>query len=194
MEREADIPRLHIQTLAALNYCVETARRDAAYACLCDTGMGEWPESHDERRKIYRKCISLVNAVIAAAERSAPGKAKPRQTLSEKPLLHLLNLIRQQVQTLNSIAEHVYNVGAEAEVLAEHLGIDVFHKLEETCRSFAVHEQAALRALKDTLGIGRELIETNTSQRKRRFAADELRRYQKAYDEYRRHYSGGCVK
>ena len=184
-----ETPRLHIQTLAELNYCVETARRDAAYDCLCNVCTSEWPESHQQRGMLYSRCVMLVNAVIAAAERSVPVRTKPRQALSEKPLLHLLNLIKQQIQTLNSIAEHVYNVGSEAELLAELLGVEIFRKLEETCRSFDGHERAALKALNETLGIGRELMRANTAMRKSAFAPDDLRRYDKAYEEYKSHYS-----
>ena len=181
--------RLHIQTLAELNYCGETARRDAAYDCLCNACSAEWPESHQQRGMLYGRCVMLINAVIAAAERSVPVRTKPRQVLSEKPLLHLLNLIKQQIQTLNSIAEHVHNVSSEAELLAELLGVEIFHKLEETCRSFDGHERAALKALNETLGIGKELMRANTLVRKSGFAADDLRRYNKAYDEYKSHYS-----
>ena len=187
--QHTEIPRLHIQTLAELNYCVETARRDAAYDCLCSACAVEWPESHQLRGRLYRRCVMLINAAIAAAERSLPVHTKPRQALSEKPLLHLLNLIRQQIQTLDSIAEHVYNVSSEAELLAELLGREVFRKLEDTCHSFDGHERAALKALNDTLGIGRELMCANTVVRKADFASDDMRRYNKAYEEFMKYYS-----
>ena len=138
---------------------------------------------------LYKRCIMLVNAAIAAAERSVPARTNPRQALSEKPLLHLLNLIRQEIQTLDSIAEHVHNVSSEAELLAELLGHEVFRKLEDTCHSFDGHEKAALKALNDTLLIGRELMNANTSARKSSFGADDTRRYNKAYNEFKKHYS-----
>lgn len=193
MEREDHLPRLHVQTLAELNYCVDTARRDAAYACLCDAAMVEWPSEHTERRKMYRRCVVLINAALEATEHSSRGKKDPRSALSEKPLLHLLNLIRQQLETLHSITVHVRNVGDEAEVLAEHLGEDVFRKVEQACFTFLEHELAALKAFRDTLGIGRTLVEANTSGRLEHFTVDEKRRYEKAYNEYMAHYSGEVI-
>ena len=66
---------------------------------------------------------------------------------------------------------------------------EIFRKLEDTCRSFDGHERAALKALNETLGIGKELIQANTLVRKSSFGPDDLRRYDKAYEEYKSHYS-----
>lgn len=181
--------RIHAQTLAELNHCVGTARRDAAYACLCElASRDKWPESRPQRVVIYDKCLTLVQEVLDTTERSSLLNSNPKLGLADKPILHFIHLLQQLLQTINSLAGHVENVQQEAGVLVEHLGKDIFTLLEKSCKDFENHEFMALNVLKSTLTVGTSLIEANSAKRRESFSEDDNRRYKKALSEYQEHY------
>lgn len=181
--------RIHGQTLAELNHCVGTARRDAAYACLRELARRRnWPSSRSERALIYSKCLTLVQEVLDTTARSSLMYCNPKQAIWDKPVLHFLRLLQQLLQTLNSLAEHVENVRQEAGVLEEHLGEQTYNLLESTCKDFEHHETVAQVAMRKTLDVGRNLVESNSSKRRELFNEDDKRRYNKAFREYMEHY------
>jgi len=114
--------------------------------------------------------------------------SSPKQGLWDKPVLHFLRLLQQLLQTLNSLAEHVENVQQEAGVLAEHLGEETYNILESTCKDFENHEILAQMAMKKTLKVGQNLVQSNSAKRRESFTEDDNRRYDKAFQEYKTHY------
>lgn len=181
--------RIHAQTLAELNYCVSTARRDAAYKCLIElASLDTWPGSRSERAVIYQKCLHLAKEALDTTTRSSLMYCNPKQGLWDKPIIHFLKMIQQLLQTLNFMAEHVESVQNEAEVLEEHLGNDTFSLLKDTCDVFEDHEKRVQVVMKSTLNVGQNLIAAYSTRRYETFSEDDKRRYDKAFKEYLEHY------
>ncbi len=180
---------MHAQTLSELNHCVGTARRDAAYACLCQlVEQSSWPQDRKARAAVYGRCLALAHEVLETSVRYSLMFCNPKQALWDKPVIHFLHMLQQLLQTLNSLADHVGNVQSEAEVLQEHLGSEVYSMLASTCNDFEHHERIAGYALRKTLVVGQMLVEKNSAKRRELFTEDDKRRYKKAYDEYLLHF------
>ena len=181
--------RIHAQTLAEMNHCVGTARRDAAYMRLCELAGGEgWPEGSAERKAFYAECLALVREVLETTRRSSLMFSDPGQEVYDRPLLHFLHLTDELFQTVSLLAEHVHTVRSEAEVLSEHLGAEAYSNLENNCADFERHERMAQGTLTGTLLVGQTLLKADTERRRQMFSEDDCRRYDKAFAEYVRYY------
>ena len=77
----------------------------------------------------------------------------------------------------------------ESDALSEHLGKNTYSLLQSTCKDFEHHEEMLLEAIKKTLEVGKGLIAANTLHRRQSFSDDDVRRYDKAFAEYTKHYS-----
>ena len=118
-------PRVHAQTLAELNHCVGTARRDAACLRLAEIIEQEnWPEDRNERARLYATCIMLVEQAMDATRKSTLVLSNPKQALADKPTLHFLKMLDQLLNMLKLLVEHVGSVMSEAGVLSEMLGAE----------------------------------------------------------------------
>ncbi|MBR4673981.1 MAG: hypothetical protein IKP00_05895 [Victivallales bacterium] len=185
-------PRIHAQTLAELNHCVGTARRDAACQRLGEIIEREkWPEDREERAKLYARCLVLVEQALEATNKSTLLFSNPKQALGDKPLIHFLKMLDQLLNMLKLLAEHVGSVMNEAELLSEMLGAETYSILQTTCEDFEQHEQMAQQVLQSTMKIGKEMVQRNTEIRRQFFSADDNRRYEKALSEYTMHYREG---
>ncbi len=181
--------RIHAQTLAELNHCVGTARRNAAFIHLGEVAQpGPWQETCQGRYAMYACCLELIQEVLATTEKSSLMHCIPKHGLWDRPVLHFLHLLQQLAQTLSYLAGHVSNVKEEAELLAEHLGQDTFTQLKATCNDFERHEKTTLQAFLHILTVGATLLNDNSAKRCRLFSADETRRYNLAFAKYRNYY------
>ena len=84
--------RIHAQTLAELNHCVGTARRNAAFTHLGEIAQpGPWQETCKGRTAMYGCCLDLIQEVLATTEKSprpqlsAASDASSR-VVSDRPL------------------------------------------------------------------------------------------------------------
>ena len=189
MPMTQNTPRVHAQTLAELNHCVWTARRDAACQRLNDIIKREnWPENRNHRVQLYASCIMLVAEALEATTKSTLVLSNPKQALADKPLIHFLKMLNQLLQMLKLLAEHVGSVMNEAGLLSEMLGAGTYTVLQTTCEDFEQHEQMAQQVLQSTMKIGLEMVQRNTDSRRQSFSAEDIRRYDKALAEYTRHY------
>ena len=184
-----NIPRVHAQTLAELNHCVWTARRDAACQRLSDIIEREnWPEDRDRRASLYSTCIMLVAEALEATNKSTLVLSNPKQALADKPLIHFLKMLDQLLKMLKLLTEHVGSVMNEADLLSEMLGNETYSILQTTCEDFEQHEQMAQQVLQSTMRIGLEMVQRNTNIRRQSFSSEDSRRYGKSLAEYTRHY------
>ena len=184
-----NIPRVHAQTLAELNHCVWTARRDAACQRLSDIIEREnWPEDRDRRASLYSTCIMLVAEALEATNKSTLVLSNPKQALADKPLIHFLKMLDQLLKMLKLLTEHVGSVMNEADLLSEMLGNETYSILQTTCEDFEQHEQMAQQVLQSTMRIGLEMVQRNTDIRRQSFSSEDSRRYGKSLAEYTRHY------
>jgi hypothetical protein len=182
-------PRLHAQTLAELNHCVGTARRNAAFLRLGELGQpGAWQEDNGQRSAMYGCYLDLVQEVIKTTEKSSLMHCLPKHGLWDRPVLHYLRLLQQLALTLSSLASHVANVKEEAELLSEHLGPDTFAQLNATCADFEQHEKTTLNVFLRVLSIGSTVITDNSAKRCQQFSEDEQRRYDLALGKYLHYY------
>lgn len=181
-------PRIHAQTLSEMNHCVGTARRDAAYACLCELAVRDWPADVKTKQKIYSNCFMLAKEVLESMKRSTLMYSDPRQEIYDRPLFHYLHLIDEWLQTISMLYEHVQSIRNEADVLSEHLGAEAYGSLERSCEELEKHGVLARETLVNTLDVGRSLVKSNSDKSKQSFSEDEMRRYDKAYAEYMKHY------
>lgn len=185
---ESEQPRIqHAQTLVEMNHCVGTARRDAAFSCMEDfANSGLDLTNVDERIKQYCMCVHLINEAMEATKRSS--LVNDRQWIWDRPAMHFLTLLSELIHTTLSLARHVYMVDQEAEVLSEPLGEATHELLVTTCRQFITTERAAYRSFMRMLTVGRALLESSTAKHSEHFTADQKRRYDIAYGEFKRHY------
>lgn len=185
--------RIHAQTLAELNHCVGTARRNAAFTHLGEIAQpGPWQETCKGRTAMYGCCLDLIQEVLATTEKSSLMHCIPKHGLWDRPVLHFLHLLQQLAQTLSYLASHVASVKEEAGLLAEHLGQDTFTQLNATCEDFEQHEKTTLDAFLHILAVGATVINDNSAKRRRLFTADETRRYDLAYEKYLSYYRSRC--
>ena len=189
MPMTQNTPRVHAQTLAELNHCVWTARRDAACQRLSDIIEREnWPDDRNHRAQLYDRCIKLVAEALEATTKSTLVLSNPKQALADKPLIHFLKMLDQLLKMLKLLAEHVGSVMNEAGLLSEMLGAETYSILQTTCDDFEQHEQMAQQVLQSTMKIGLEMVQRNTDIRRQFFSTEHTRRYAKALAEYTRHY------
>ena len=181
--------RIHAQTLAELNHCVGTARRNAAFSHLGEvTQPGLWQETSKGRSAMYACCLDLIQEVLVTTEKSSLMHCIPKHGLWDRPVLHFLHLLQQLAQTLSYLASHVASVKEEAELLAEHLGPDTFTQLNATCKDFEQHEKTTLKAFLHILTVGATVLNDNSAKRCHLFSADETRRYNLAFEKYLNYY------
>ncbi len=185
--------KLHARTLAVLNHCVGTARRDAAAEQLFRFTERVLPIGDQGTRRVdYEKCLLLIRDILTATQRSSPILYNPRLALADKPVIHFLRLLRQLFQTVHSVASHIEAVQTETQLLNEHLGEEGFETLLGTCQDFANYEVHAWNAIRKIAPVGQLLLQNNSRKRQDAFTPQENLRYQKAYAEYTRHYSELC--
>ena len=181
--------RIHAQTLAELNHCVGTARRNAAFTYLSEIAQpGPWQETCNGRHAMYACYLELIQEVLTNTEKSSLMHCIPKHGLWDRPVLHFLNLLQHLAQTLSYLSGHVSNVKEEAELLAEHLGQDTFTQLQATCNEFEQHEKATLQAFWRILAVGATVLNDNSTKRSQQFSADETRRYNLAFEKYLNYY------
>lgn len=185
--------KLHARTLAVLNHCVGTARRDAAAEQLFFFTERDFSTRDQTLRMAdYEKCLLLIRDILTATQRSSPILYNPRLALADKPVIHFLRLLRQLFQTVHSIANHIEAVQRETQLLNEHLGEDGFQTLLGTCQDFENYEVHAWNAIRKIAPVGQLLLQKNSRKRQEAFTSQEHLRYQKAYAEYTRHYGEVC--
>ena len=186
----------HVQTLVGMNHCVSIARRDAAYKCLLDytsaTDDALREESISKRLESYERCSALLHEAIMATKHASVGY--DRQGVMDRPAVHILRLLTALMNTLQSLATHVYMVQEEASILSDPLGAVTLSLLVNTCRDFEANERMARYSFCEMLNVGRQLLETSSQNHKDSFSTDELRRYGIAYEEYVNVYSDPSYK
>ena len=92
--------RLHAKTLAMLNHCVDTARRDAASLELFRLAEATAAENPAQRAKRISRCLQLVQEITSATQRSSPILYNARLALADRPVLHFLHLLEQLLRTM----------------------------------------------------------------------------------------------
>ena len=185
--------KLHARTLAVLNHCVGTARRDAAANRLFQfTERDQWPQDQGLRAAVYEECLRLIRDILESTQRSSPILYNPRLALADKPVIHFLRLLQQLFQTVQSTANHIDAVQKEAKLLNEHLGDEGYRTLLGTCKDFENYELHARSAIRKIAPIGQLLLQNNSQKRQDAFSPQEKLRYKKAFDEYTRHYGELC--
>ena len=176
----------HVQTLIDMNHCVGIARRDAAYQCMMDftnsTANGLREESSSKRLEAYDRCAALLREAIQATLHASTG-LEPHDIM-DRPVVHILKLLNALMSTLRSLANHVYMVKGEADVLSEPLGEGAFSLLVSTCKDFEANERMARYSFCEMLNVGRQLLENSTQTHQKYFSEDEMRRYMIAHQEY----------
>ncbi|MBP5638555.1 MAG: hypothetical protein J6X55_03690 [Victivallales bacterium] len=190
MENKRNIQ--HVQTLVDMNHCVSIARRDAAYRCMMDfttstSGDALREDSIVKRLDAYDRCAALLREASMATKHATIGY--DRQGLVDRPAVHILRLLTALMNTLQSLASHVYMVQGEAEILSDPLGAETYSLLVNTCRDFEANERMARYSFCEMLNVGRQLLETSSQNHKANFTEDETRRYNITYNEYVRLYS-----
>ena len=177
----------HVQTLVEMNHCVGTARRDAAFDNLEEYCKNKLVSTRLKQRKYaYAYCLYLVNEALAAAEHSALMEEK--QGILDRPAMHFLKLLQDMVSTMEALENHVMMIEQEAEVLHEALGDDIHKLLCKSGEQFTLTEKGAMKSFIAMLDVGKELLKASTQSHREHFSADDERRYNLCYDEYRRHY------
>ena len=178
----------HVQTLVEMNHCVGTARRDAAFDNLEEYCTSKLVSARVKQRKhAYAFCLYLVNEALAAAEHSA--LIEERQGVLDRPATHFLKLLEEMARTMEALANHIMMVEQEAEVLHEALGDNVHRLLSESCKQFVRTEKTATKSFISMLAVGKELLKMSTKSHREHFSADDERRYNLCYNEYKRHYA-----
>ena len=186
----------HVQTLVGMNHCVSIARRDAAYKCLldytsaADNALRE--ESIARRLDSYSRCSSLLHEAVLATKHASIGY--DRQGVMDRPAVHILRLLEALMNTLQSLATHVYMVQEEASILSDPLGEVTLSLLVSTCKDFEANERMARYSFCEMLNVGRQLLESSSQNHRVGFSADELRRYEIAFSEYVKVYSDPSYK
>ena len=186
----------HVQTLVGMNHCVSIARRDAAYKCLLDytsaTDNGLREESIPKRLDSYNRCAALLREAILATKHASVGY--DRQGVMDRPAVHILRLLNALMNTLQSLATHVFMVQEEATILSDPLGSTTLSLLVNTCRDFEANERMARYSFCEMLNVGEQLLAGSSHNHRESFSQDERRRYDIAYNEYVKVYSDPSYK
>jgi len=174
--------RLHRQTLIEMNLAPFTARRNAAHERLLEILRGrELVESSKEQRvHWYTLCECLLDEAILATRRS--------QIDQDTPVIHYLRLLRDTVAAALALVRHEVLVVREAEVFSKLVGNDLVQELQATGDVFSQSEMNILDCIEDLLRFGERICEQDTRARKASFTPEDHRRYDDAFEEYRRFY------
>jgi hypothetical protein len=173
--------RVHRHTWVEMNRSVYTARRNAAHERLTEILLRDIRNQPKERRfKYYKLCTRLIDGILSDTIRS--------QVLPDSPLVHYLRLLRSSIQSAMSLLHHDISLEHESAKFVVVLGREVVQRFQAHSAIFIENEQSILKSTDDMLSFGLLLLDKDYAERRESFTQDDFRRYDKAYQEYRRHY------